>query len=150
VLILFQTEHFIFLPEIFKKEINVIFSANISNRVVTFASNYIGRAYNWYTFNCIHFVESVYREVGITIPRLDHKGFPPKDLHLSVEEFAMMPIGHTVFFKRKANLSGQFWTHLAIIFSSTELIHCSWYFGGKVTVTKKINFMEIYDLTPKA
>ena len=106
----------------------MVLSSDIASRIVVVAYQYLGRAYDFKTFDCVHFIVSVYRDVGIVIPRFGSAGFPPRDLHLSADEFEKMPLGHTVFFKRKANTSGRIWTHAAIIVSSCELIHCSRHF----------------------
>ncbi len=126
----------------------MLFSTDISQRIATVAYQYLGRPYDFKTFDCVHFVIDVYRDVGITIPVFGGKGFPPRDFHLSVDEFTRMPLGRIAFFKRKLNTNGRIWTHAAIIVSPYELIHCSKHFGGVVTVTEKTEFMEIYALAP--
>ncbi len=127
----------------------MILNASMSERIIIESHNYLGFEFNYEKFNCVHFAREVYRCVGITLPLLDRKGFPPKDFHLSPEEFGNMPTGHCAFFKRKACSSGRIWTHVAIIVSSTELIHCSRYFGCKVVITPRDMFLEIYDLAPQ-
>jgi hypothetical protein len=61
-----------------------------------------------------------------------------------------MPIGHSVFFKRRASLSSRIWTHVAIIISPESLIHCSRNLGRAVVITPKIEFMEVYSLVSKS
>ncbi|MDD5165257.1 MAG: hypothetical protein PHG25_01840 [Candidatus Pacebacteria bacterium] len=124
----------------------MILSPSLSNSIVTIAHNYLGKPFDWHTFHCVHFVIEVYREAGIEMPAFTDAGYPPTDFHLSPEEFNLMPVGHSVFFKRRANTSNLIWTHMAIIASPNELIHCSRFFGCKVTVTSKIDFLEIYAL----
>ncbi len=122
----------------------MILSENVSHCIVTTAHQYIDRAYDYKTFDCVHFIVNVYHDVGIMIPRFGSVGHPPPDLNLSSDAFEEMPVGQTVFFKRKLSTSSRIWTHMAIIASSNELIHCSQHFGGKVTLTPKHEFMEIY------
>lgn len=128
----------------------MIFSEIVSARIVSTAYTYLGRAYDWRTFDCCHFIIAVYRDAGIHIPRFGPSGYPPADFHLSLDEFGRMPLGHSVFLKRKASPSNRIWTHMAIIISPTEFIHCSRHFGSKVTITSKIDFIETYALAPKA
>ncbi len=127
----------------------MILSAELSERIVVVAHSYIGREYDWHLFDCVHFVIAVYRQVGIEIPRFGSKGYPPSDFHLTAEEFYQMPLGQTVFFKRRASTSDRIWTHVAIIASPTELIHCSRHNGNGVRVTTKAEFLEIYVLAQK-
>jgi len=122
----------------------MILSADVSRHIVATAHTYIGKPYDFKMFDCVHFIMSVYREVGIEIPRFGGSGFPPPDLNLSALEFEQMPLGQTVFFKRRTSPSSRIWTHMAIIASPSELIHCSRHFGNKVTITAKPEFMEIY------
>jgi cell wall-associated NlpC family hydrolase len=121
-------------------------TTSISDRIVSIAYSYIDRSFNYEKFDCVHFVIEVFETVGIDLPILNRVGFPPMDFNLSCEEFKLMPIGHSVFVKRKASTSSRIWTHVAIIVSSHELIHCSRHFGGKVVVTSLPEFLEIYTL----
>jgi hypothetical protein len=127
----------------------MILSISMSDRIITNAYHCIEESFDYEKFNCVHFVREVYFSVGIELPLLDRTGFPPEDFHLSKEEFALMPKGHSVFFRRKASISDRIWTHIALIASSDEIIHCSRSFGKKVSVTSVAEFMKIYDLAPK-
>jgi cell wall-associated NlpC family hydrolase len=122
----------------------VTLSPEVSNTITKIAHQYIGRPYDYKTFDCIHFIVNVYRDAGIIIPRFGGSGFPPEDLNLSTDEFEKMPLGQTVFFKRKESMSSRVWTHAAIIVSPHELIHCTRHFGGRVAVTPKHEFVRIY------
>lgn len=127
----------------------MVLSKTVSDLIVTTAYQYLGHPYDLKTFDCVRFVVSVYRDVGIEIPRFGSRGLPPSDFHLSAEEFQKKPRGHTVFFKRKANTSDRLWTHMVIIVSPDELIHCSSRFGQKVVVTPWADLLELYSLSPK-
>lgn len=127
----------------------MVFSGDLAQKIVTRAHQYLGQAYDWRTFDCVHFIVSVYRDVGIEIPRFGGIGYPPVDLHLSAEEFARMPLGHSVFFRRKASMANRIWTHAAIIVSPCELVHCSRHFGRVVVISPTTEFLEVYDLAPK-
>lgn len=128
----------------------MVLSKTVSDLIVASAYQYLDHPYDLRTFDCVRFVVSVYRNVSIEIPRFGSAGFPPSDFHLSAEEFAEKPRGHTVFFKRKANTSARLWTHMVIIVSPEELIHCSSRFGEKVVVTPWSDFLELYSLSPKS
>jgi len=127
----------------------VILSKIISNRILEIATEYLGRDFDYEKFNCVHYVREVYFRVGIVLPILVRGEYPPPDFHLSHEEFSLMPLGHSVFFKRKTSMSDRYWTHVGIIFSTSEIIHCSWIFGDKVVITSLPEFFEVYDLAPK-
>jgi cell wall-associated NlpC family hydrolase len=127
----------------------VILSAAVSLRIITCARTYLGKPFDYERFNCVHFVRSVYRDAGIEIPLLPRDGFLPDEFNLTRDEFADMPLGHTAFFKRKATTSARSWSHMAIIVSSTELIHCTRHVGRGVVITPVAEFIEIYNLVPK-
>lgn len=124
-------------------------SKDISDRIVSSAYCYLGWPFDWEKFNCVHFVRQVYYDVGIELPLLIRKNFPPAEFHLFSEEFVLMPIGHIVFFKRKESKVNRLWTHVAIIVSSNELIHCTRHLGNGVVITPKQEFMKVYYITPK-
>ena len=124
----------------------MVLSPILSERIILAAYQYLDHSFDYETFNCIHFVIKVYRDAGIELPLLVRGDYPPPDFHLAPDKFAVMPIGHSVFLKRKANLFDRVWTHAAIIVSSDSLIHCSRHFGHKVAVTEKSELLNIYDL----
>lgn len=127
----------------------MVLSLEMSTNIIHAARRYIGKSYNFKTFDCIHFILNVYRGVGIQVDRFGGQGYPPENLHLNDIDFDKMPLGHSVFFKRKASMKDRLWTHAAIIISPHELIHCSRHFGNQVIITPKIDFMETYTLAPK-
>lgn len=124
----------------------MVLEATTSDQIIAVARTYIGRPYDWRDFDCIHFILDVYRKCDILIPWFGPDGHPPENFHLSEEEFALMPVGHVVFFKRRASPRPRVWTHAAIIFSATELIHCSRHGGNGVRVTHRDEFLETYAL----
>jgi cell wall-associated NlpC family hydrolase len=126
----------------------MIITEDSSAKIIQVATKYLGRPFDYEKFNCVHFVREVYSNVGIDLPLIPRAGYPLQQFNLSVSEFELMPIGHSVFFKRKASLSNRVWTHVAIVASNSELIHCSRHFGGKVVVTPKIDFLQVYSLAP--
>lgn len=126
----------------------MVLSENVSSQIVTSAKRFIDRAYDGRNFNCVHFVREVYAEVGIVLPMINPHGYPPNNFHLSEIEFAMMPMGHCVFFKKIISRLPRIWTHVAIVASSDSLIHCSWR-AGKVVITSQTEFLDVYKLSPK-
>ena len=127
----------------------MILTSNLSERIVVSAQKYLGQPYDWHIFDCVHFILAVYQAVGIVVPRIAGKGYPPSDFQLSAEEFGQMPLGHSVFLKRRTSTSDRIWTHAALIISPTELIHCSRHFGRQVVITSKAELLEIYALAPQ-
>lgn len=127
----------------------MILAPSTSDRIVSTAHQYLGKSFDYEKFNCVHFVRNVYHTIGIELPILHRSGYPPTDFHLSGDEFNLMPVGHSMFFKRKTSISSRIWTHIAIIASSHELIHCLRHCGNGVVITPKPVFMEIYALVPK-
>lgn len=120
--------------------------------IVATAQNYIGRSFNYSKFNCVHFVREVYRTAGITLPILSPTDYPPLDFYLSENELALMPIGHAVFFKRRAAATRRIWTHIAIVYSTNEFIHCSRYVGygvGTVTVEQMFSIYQLAQGRPR-
>ena len=120
----------------------------LSDNIVGYANNYLGTRFCFTTFNCVHFVRQVYCEAGIIFPLLNREA-PPRDFHLTVKEFAEMPIGHSVFFKcKKSTNNKRIWTHVAIIVGKNELIHCTRNSDNGVVITPRPNFLERYRLVP--
>lgn len=126
----------------------MIINNTLAKDIVTTSRYYLGREFCWNTFNCVHFVREVYSKVEIEFPLLIRDKIPPSNFHLSVEEFEKMPIGHSVFFKRKMSLINRTWTHVAIIVGTDQLIHCTRNLGNGVVITTKSEFLEVYDLVP--
>jgi|GEM_PF-1966257 len=124
-------------------------SKNQSDQIIDVAYSYLGKPFDFEKFNCVHFVREVYFKVGINLPLLVRKYLPPADFHLSSVEFALMPVGHTVFFKRKESKLDRSWTHVGIIVGPDKLIHCTRNLGDGVVVTEKSQLMEVYSLSPK-
>lgn len=120
---------------------------NLSSRVVSVACSHIGREFCYESYNCVHFVRDVYAEVGIVLPLLKRYWPPPKEFHLNSIEFERMPLGHSVFFKRKkSKFVERSWTHVAIIIGESELIHCTRNMGMGVVITSRATFLGAYDL----
>ena len=126
----------------------MVLSEVLARQIVNSACRYVHTRYDWNNFNCVHFVREVYANVGISLPKLKKELLPPDKFHLSAEEFDAMPIGHSVFFKRILNPLPRSWTHIAIIISSTEFIHCSRRLG-MVAITPRVEFLETYAFVPE-
>jgi hypothetical protein len=121
-----------------------------SQHIIRTAEKYLEKPFDYWVYNCVHFIIDVYENNGIILPNIERYGYPPIGYHVIGEQFNSMPIGQSVFFKRKANTSNRIWTHVAIIYSNNELIHCSRHFGNKVVTTPKDQFLDIYALAPTA
>ena len=124
----------------------MIIPKNLSHIIVNISISYLDTPFDLERFNCVHFVRKVYKTVGVTLPLLCGHDFPPKEFHLTEQEFNLMPVGHSVFFRRKLSPSNRVWTHVAIIISDSQLIHCTRHCGMGVVCTEKKEFLEIYSL----
>ena len=124
-------------------------SKTLSESIVSISEQYFERKFEWSSFNCVHFVIEVYDQLNICLPAIERYNFPPKDFHLSEAEFESMPIGHSVFLKRKAKDSPRLWSHVGIIYSSDSIIHCTRHLGDGVVITPKSVLMEAYILAPQ-
>lgn len=121
---------------------------SLSQDIVRFAHECLGHEFCWTTFNCVHFVRRIYSQVGIEFPLLIRDALPPQEFHLTVEEFEKMPVGHSVFFKRRMSSNQRrSWTHVAIIAEGNTLVHCTRNLGVGVVLTPKAEFLEVYKLT---
>jgi cell wall-associated NlpC family hydrolase len=127
----------------------VVLSKKLSDRIVTVSQSYLGRPFDWDTFNCVHYVRSVYHNVGITLPELVRLMLPPSEFNLSPDELVSMPLGHSVFLKRKAKVTRRPWSHVVIIVGPDKFIHCTRHMGDGVIISSKDELLEIYDLVPK-
>ncbi|MBX4210840.1 C40 family peptidase [Candidatus Parcubacteria bacterium] len=128
----------------------MILTEILSQEIVTAARSYLGKPFDWDTFNCVHFIRMVYRDVGIVFPVLKRYDYPPAEFHLSAEAFSKMPIGHSVFFKRKAKSTARFWSHVAIIIGEDTLIHNTRHLGQGVSITEVSSLLYVYDLAEQA
>src|SRR3989344_8218088 len=126
----------------------MVLSVIMARRIVATALGYVGTPYDWEQFNCVHFIRKVYSDVGIVFPRLVKDMAPPAEFHLSEQEFEEMPLGHSVFLKRRESQLPRSWTHIAIIVSLNELVHYARRME-RVVVTSRAEFLETYSLTPK-
>lgn len=126
----------------------MILSIVQSQRIIASSLKFVGKRFDYQSFNCVHFVRSVYDSIGLVIPMLDRYDLPPREFHLSADEFVLMPLGSTVFFKRRESVVDRYWTHVAIIIGPDELIHCTRHLGTGVTITSKSEFLQTYSLAP--
>jgi hypothetical protein len=127
----------------------MIHTLETAERIVEIARTYLGRPYDYKTFDCVHFIVGVYREVGIVIPRFGGQGHPPSDFNLTPEELAERPLGSTIFLRRKDYNGSRVWTHMVLIASQTHFIHCSRFFGHLVLLTPIETVLEYYHHVPK-
>ena len=125
----------------------MVLTETLSQNIVIASYKYAGMQFDWKTFNCVHFVRKVYAEFGIILPLLSHDTLPPREFHLSLDEFMRMPLGHSVFFKRKASMVHRSWTHVAIIIAPHALIHNTRHLGTGVVITPVTEFLETYVLS---
>ena len=108
------------------------------NGIIASARRYLGRPYQE-DFTCLDFVRAVYAEHGLSVP--------PASLNLDAADLADPPIGFVLYLRRKAYIGTRTWTHMVLIASATECIHCSRFFGGKVVLTPLRHIRAIYEVT---
>ena len=124
----------------------MILDKKLADKIVMNSLVHVNKPFDFLNFNCVHFVRVVYESVGIRFPILRKEVVPPRNFHLSESEFYCMPIGHSLFFYRKESSLVRPWTHVAIIISPTEMIHCTRNLGDGVTVTSRDEMLEKYYL----
>lgn len=127
----------------------MIHTEETGRRIVEIAHTYLGQPFDIKDFDCVYFIKAVYQKVGIEIPRFWAKDYPPQDFNLTPEELLQMPLGSTLFLKRKATTVVRPWTHMVLIASPTHFIHNSRFFGHKVVLTPKDVVLEYYYHVPK-
>lgn len=112
--------------------------------VVKIAQGYLGKKRR-NDFKCIDFVRMVYRGIDIVVPQISPSLFPPKEFNIAKEDLDKPPLGGVIFLRDRGDRRLRTWTHVGIIYSPTEIIHCSLYFGGCVVITPIQSVWERYD-----
>ena len=115
-----------------------------SAKILSVATSYLGHPYSL-EFDCIKFVRTVYKEIGIIIPKL-YSYAPPREFNIIREQLLSPPIGHLMFLKDpKDPRKHRDWTHVVIIGVENTCIHCSIFFGEKVVITPLAEIFKTYD-----
>ena len=96
-------------------------------------------------FSCVDFVRLVYRQIGIDIPLLMPKLPPPSEINIKREDLGFLPLGEIIFLRDRSDGRPRPWTHVGIVYSPFEIIHCSLFFGGCVVITPIQLIWERYD-----
>lgn len=107
------------------------------NKIITTARRYLGSPYQD-DFTCLDFVRTVYAKHGFTVP--------PIELNLQAKDLENPPIGFVLYLRRRGYSGDRRWTHVTIVVSATECIHCSHYFGDKVVITPLKDVLSFYDI----
>ncbi len=106
--------------------------------VVATALQYLGRAYTK-SFTCIDFLREVYLAHGWSVP--------PPTLNVCIDQlFDNPPVGYALYLRLKTSGHTEGWTHVAIIVSAEECIHCSYFFGKRVVLTPTADLLALYDV----
>ncbi len=95
-------------------------------------------------FTCVDFVRQVYKKARIEIPLIGPNKTPEK-FNINESQLQNPPLGRLVFMKKKVTSKSRYWTHVGIIFTRTQLIHCSNMFGKKVCITELEEIWKHYD-----
>jgi hypothetical protein len=115
--------------------------------IVSEALAYLDRSYEE-GFTCLDFARTIYKTIGIEIPKLWAGEPPPRWFNVDSEELAEPPIGHIVFLRRKQTKAERCWTHVVIVLPERRCIHCSHFFGGKVCISSLEKVFALYDFVP--
>jgi cell wall-associated NlpC family hydrolase len=115
--------------------------------VVAIALEYLDREWGDH-FNCITFVREVYRKVCVDVPLIYSHVPPPKECNISADGLDCWHEGLILFLKRKGYTGSRTWTHVGITMPSGRLIHCSDYFGKRVSITQKEEIFTFYQYVP--
>jgi hypothetical protein len=102
------------------------------------AIRYIGKKYDRIHFNCLTFARLVYQKVGLTLP--------PLQLNVTLSQLKNPPVGFVVYLRRKNSKNICRFTHVAILMDDRMCIHCSYFFGGSVVVSRLDELLDFYSL----
>lgn len=118
-------------------------------KIVSIAISYLGHKYG-NGLDCIGFVRSVYKCIGIDIPPISGTSFPPKEFNITRDQLYGPPVGHTIFLKDRYDpRKERTWTHVVIALSGHQCIHASIFYGGKVSISDLREIMQKrYDFAP--
>jgi cell wall-associated NlpC family hydrolase len=114
--------------------------------VVATALSYLGQSYGK-EFRCVDFVREVYKVLGIKIPRLSTQPVP-QWINIHSEDVSDPPAGHLIFLRRKETGAARHWTHVVIALPERQCVHCSHFFGRKVTISPLEDILALYDFAP--
>ena len=125
----------------------MILTPDLRQSIIATARSYIGTPKSP-AFNCVDFVRKVLATNGIVLPLINPYTQPPiewgiKDLSLCNDAF-----GEIIFLKRILSQSDRPWTHVALVVSQSECIHCSSYFGRQVSKTSFEDLFTVYRFVP--
>lgn len=118
-------------------------------KIILVAFSYLGHKYE-NGFDCIGFVRSVYRHIGIDVPLISGTIPPPKEFNITEDQLCNPPIGHTIFLKDRYDpRKERVWTHVVIVLPNSQCIHSSIFYGEKVSISDLREIMEKrYDFAP--
>lgn len=97
-------------------------------------------------FTCVDFVREVYLKADIKLPLINPDKIPALFPNLSQSEIDGDALGKILFLKKKTTDKARVWTHVGIIFSENELVHCSKMFGNQVCTTPIQEVLEHYEI----
>jgi len=126
----------------YKRPLPEVDTYAIINDIESNAKHFLGTPYVWGatgpdTFDCSGFTQWVYRDVGITIPRVSREQARVGEF-ISFENLRR---GDMIFFDTKKHRSGKV-THVGIYLGSGNFIHAS--SAGKKVVIYNFNQKEFY------
>lgn len=118
-------------------------------KIISTALSYLGHKYE-NGFDCIGFVRSVYRHIGIDIPLILGTSSPPEEFNIMEDQLCNPPIGHIIFLKDRYDpRKERVWTHVVIVLSDNRCIHSSIFYGERVSISDLREIMEKrYDFVP--
>lgn len=113
-------------------------SPTTQSDIVAEALRYLGKEYDRSHFNCLTFARLVYEKVGLKLP--------PIQLNITPLQLTDPPLGYVLYLKYKQSKSTGKFTHVGILIGNRECIHCSYFFGGKVVITRLDELFGVYEL----
>ena len=113
-------------------------------QVVEIALTYLNQPYRK-GFRCVEFVREVYCQIGIHLPILQSWA-PPQGFNIFKEQLIDPPAGHVMFLRdRDDPRKERSWTHVVILISKLNCIHCSLFSGEKVVISTLEEIYKRYD-----
>ncbi len=96
-----------------------------SSAIINFAKKFLGQGYSWGVFDCSKFVQTVFAEYGIELPRTSHAQFKTGEKILDNRNLDLSRLvpGDILYFKYTSSRTGLLTGHVGIYLGNGQFIH---------------------------